>query len=149
MNRYITYLIFLFVPVSYAFYCGDIRSAGCIQYCLQMKCEYGYCPLDYKDTLSDCKCLSCSQKSYDQLDMNENSYTKPHYLRNADDYKNKDVYKNIEHPNYKVSQDYLDYKVKQFEEYNKNFPDQYQCTDVDCYKKMKETLTKVHENHNY
>lgn len=164
-------LTIIFFPSYFsimAIYCGEIRTAGCITYCNNNKCEFGFCPLDYKDTSSDCRCLSCDTSTYKKLESNICDYKSS--LPNQNDNNNAEyrdiyssyrtssysyyqtdhsyypkTYQHIEHPSYETSLDYLEYKKQYMYDMSTKYPDQYNCKDVECYQKMKESLTKIHD----
>ena len=118
-----------------AIYCADIKSVGCIEYCNNLKCSFGYCPLDYGETFSDCRCLSC-----DRHESNRHHYG---YINTYT------AHTQIEYPTYDVSLNYLDQKIEQATKRHEKYPEQYKCDNVECYKKIKEGLIKSHDNNFY
>jgi len=124
-------LISLFITYACAVYCGDMKTAGCINYCNNIKCSYGYCPLDYKETFSDCRCLACDDHDDHKSFL---SYERNTHLQ-------------INHPTYDVSVKYLDHRIKQIEKLQVKFPNDYTCNDVECYKKLKQNMKKAHDTY--
>lgn len=139
MNQSIILIILIILinifSVTNAIYCGDIKSVGCMNYCNSIKCAYGYCPLDYKETFSDCQCLSCND--HEQHKINSYSYKYNEY---------RDPHLQLHYPVHDVSLKYLDHKIKQIKTLREKYPEHYTCTDVECFEKIKEGMIKSHDD---